>query len=48
MHVSIWVIQRSQRMHNTGVFFITKQNGNVDVWDLLDRCVDMHHIYIHD
>ena len=22
-----------------GVFFVTKANGNVDVWDLMDRCV---------
>ena len=34
-------------MHeHTGVFFITKQNGNVDVWDLLDRYVDMQNTII--
>ena len=28
-----------------GVFFITKTDGNVDVWDLLDRYVIVKEIY---
>ena len=28
-----------------GVFFITKTDGNVDVWDLLDRYVIVTEIY---
>ena len=31
------VVDATHTHTHTGVFFITKQNGNVDVWDLLDR-----------
>ena len=30
-----------------GVFFITKQNGNVDVWDLLDRYTIFYTLYMY-
>ena len=30
-----------------GVFFITKRNGNIDVWDLMDRSVSTSIFVIH-
>ena len=30
-----------------GVFFITKRNGNIDVWDLMDRLVSTSMFVIH-
>ena len=34
-----FLILRLTHSLSSGVFFVTKSNGNVDVWDLMDRCV---------